>query len=105
MSAAENSFRRIAAEVPRPLRLVVQVTPKERHRKRLQNRKYGTARHKRAREEARAFVASGFARCSRCGERPAPGEPFDAGHDDRSSGPLHRPRTSRLQSRRARTAT
>ena len=51
-------------------------------RKRAQNRKYGSAEHKRARTEARALVASGYAECSRCGEPIKPGEPFDVGHDD-----------------------
>ena len=31
---------------------------------------------------AEALGVSGYARCSRCGEPIAPGDPFDAGHDD-----------------------
>ena len=53
-----------------------------RTRKRLQNRKYGSVRHKRDRASAQELVASGYARCSRCGESIVPGDPFDAGHDD-----------------------
>ncbi len=56
------------------------MTPKQ--RKRIQNRTYGSARHKRAGLEARAFVMSGFARSARCGEPIKPGDPFDVGHDD-----------------------
>jgi hypothetical protein len=52
-------------------------------RKRLRNRKYGTAAHKRAVKAARAIVDAGFARCARCGEPIEPGSPVDVGHDDR----------------------
>ena len=62
-------------------------------RKRVRSRKYSTARHRLARAEAQAFVASGFAKCARCGEPIAPGENFDVGHDDRypwlHTGPEH----------------
>ena len=62
-------------------------------RKRLQNRKYGTRAHVRARHQARALVDAGLAKCARCGELIEPGEPVDVGHDDRYpwlySGPEH----------------
>ena len=51
-------------------------------RKRLQNRKYGTAAHKRAKREFGMIVRAGLGICVRCGEPIGADEPFDVGHDD-----------------------
>ena len=62
-------------------------------RKKLRNRKYATAQHKRTRLELSSFVAAGLADCARCGDLIEPGTPWDLGHDDRYpwlySGPEH----------------
>ena len=54
--------------------------------------RYGAA-HRRARAELAPFVASGLAKCARCGEPIEPGTSWDLGHDDRFpelySGPEH----------------
>ena len=63
-------------------------------RKKIRNRKYGLASHKRAKREFAAIVRAGFGICARCGEPIAPDEPFDVGHDDVypdiTVGPEHR---------------
>ena len=62
-------------------------------RKKLRDRKYGVMAHSRVRYELREVVASGTARCVRCGELIEPGTPWDLGHDDKMpqyySGPEH----------------
>ena len=62
-------------------------------RKRLRNRKYGQALHRRTRKEFAPLVAAGVVNCARCGELIEPGTPWDLGHDDRDprfySGPEH----------------
>ena len=64
-----------------------------RTRKRLRDRKYGVMAHRRVRYELREVVASGTARCARCGELIEPGSKWDVGHDDYHpqyiSGPEH----------------
>ena len=77
-------------------------------RKKLRNRKYGQARHRRTRKEYVPLVATGLVRCARgdgcsfaelvngvmVGGLIEPGTPWDLGHDDRDpsvhSGPEHR---------------
>ena len=54
-------------------------------------RGYGST-HRAVRRRFEPLVASGKARCARCGEAIRPGEPWDLGHtDDRTSysGPEH----------------
>ena len=62
-------------------------------RKRLRNRRYRTAEHKRLKAELRPVVAAGGVLCARCGEEIPPDEPWDLGHDDTHihfySGPEH----------------
>jgi hypothetical protein len=62
-------------------------------RKKLRNRKYGTAVHQRTRQEYSSLVAAGLIDCARCGEPIEPGTPWDLGHDDQFpqyySGPEH----------------
>lgn len=55
--------------------------------------RYGRA-HREVRARMAPIVATGTARCARCGEFIGPGEQWDLGHDDadptRYSGPEHR---------------
>lgn len=56
-------------------------------------RGYGSA-HRRLRVQIARVVASGFARCARCGDPIVPGSLWDLDHDDRDRsaylGPSHR---------------
>ena len=70
------------------------VTSKE--RKRLRNRKYGQARHRRTRKALVPVVAAGGVNCVRCGEPIEPGTPWDLGHDDRDPSVQLWPRARKL---------
>ena len=67
------------------------VTSKQ--RKRLRSLKYDRASHRLTRKALVPVVASGNAKCVRCGEPIEPGTPWDLGHNDRDpsihSGPEH----------------
>ena len=51
-------------------------------------RKYGPD-HRKARSEWQPYVATGVIRCSRCGERIAPGAAWDLDHRVGHSAPSH----------------
>jgi hypothetical protein len=71
-----------------------------------QRRRYGR-KHRQWRAELAPVVAGGFARCARCSEPIAPGEPWDLDHDDFAPhlylGPSHR-RCNRAAPNRVKTS-